>query len=438
MIECRKLRARAVEAVTQQARPRTIGRAHAVGLGGASFYAAGASYVVLLVAARRLDPADNAVFLVFWAVLFGGFGVVTGVNPEAARAAHQSLHQMQRGADGSVTVRTTGGRIIPLALGYGAVVAAVIAGTGLIWGRLVLPDHGELVIVAAISCFAYSGHLALWGLLSGRQRWRAVAALQAGEATVRLVAVALAIFFSGRLVALAVASSISSAGWLITAVLSRVRAHLWRRADVGPRKLMINYARSSGASAASASLTVGFPVLIALTSSRVELLDAAGLLLAISLTRAPLLVPLTAFQGVALTHFLQHQTKGARALVPIVASIMIAAGLAACAAWGIGPWLYRLLIGPRYAVTGRLLAGLVIDAGLLAVLTVAGMCCLALHKHGTYLTGWVAAAVFSAAVLLLPFELSTRVVLSLGFGPLVGLIVQLTALARRTRSLPRQ
>lgn len=408
----------------------TIGRRSALGVGLASVYSAAVAYLVLLIAAQVLDRAENAVFLAYWSVLFGGFGVVTGVSPEAARSAYdgQRADRPDTGVSGGRPPGGEGARIIGTGLAYGASVAVVVAATAPLWGPAVLGQWWWLVLVAALACLAYAGHLALWGVLTGLQRWRGVAGLAAGESTVRLAAVLVALAVWRSLPALAVASAVSAGAWTLTLVSGRIRAHLRRRSDVRPGRLWRNYASASAASAASAALMVGFPVLISLTSARPEFLASAGLMLGISLTRAPLLVPLTAYQGVALTYFLRHRDRGLRALLPVVGVITGVSVLAALAAALVGPWVYGLLLGGRYRLSGSVLAGLVLAAGLLAVLTITGMCCLALRRHRAYALGWICSSVAAVLVLLGPGVLQTRVLTSLLVAPTVGIVVHLVAL----------
>ncbi len=73
-------------------------------------------------------------------------------------------------------------------------------------------------------------------------------------------------------------------------------------------------AHSIAAAGASAILVMGFPVLLKATSGD---LGAAGgvVILAVTLTRAPLLVPLTAMQGNLIAHFVDQRTERLRALV---------------------------------------------------------------------------------------------------------------------------
>ena len=110
----------------------TGGPATFVGLSGV--YSAAVAYLTLLVAARTLSPEDNAIFLVYWALLFGAYGVVTGVTPEAARASYRPA-QDRRGAS-----------LLGVALGYGALVSTVLAVSSLLWAPRVLPGHGILAL----------------------------------------------------------------------------------------------------------------------------------------------------------------------------------------------------------------------------------------------------------------------------------------------------
>ena len=65
---------------------------------------------------------------------------------------------------------------------------------------------------------------------------------------------------------------------------------------------------------------MGFPVLLKVTSNQ---LGAQGgvVILAVTLTRAPLLVPLTAMQGNLIAHFVDQRTARLRALLPPAALV---------------------------------------------------------------------------------------------------------------------
>src|SRR6185437_12690861 len=130
-------------------------------------------------------------------------------------------------------------------------------------------------------------------------------------------------------------------------------------------------AHSITAAGASAILVMGFPVLLKLTSTE---LGAAGgvVILAVTLTRAPLLVPLTAMQGNLIAHFVDQRTERLRALVA-PAAVVAGLGAVGVAAAGIfGPWLLRVAFGEEYRAGGGLLAWLTTAAVAIALLTLTG------------------------------------------------------------------
>src|ERR1035437_10205405 len=109
--------------------------------------------------------------------------------------------------------------------------------------------------------------------------------------------------------------------------------------------------------ASSAVLVVGFPVVLRFASSDVEWITAAPLLLAISLTRAPLLLPLQAYQGVAIALFLNERSRGITVLLRPASAILGVGTLGAAGAYLLGPLIMSAFFGPGYRVAGRLLAG---------------------------------------------------------------------------------
>src|ERR1700753_2071016 len=127
-------------------------------------------------------------------------------------------------------------------------------------------------------------------------------------------------------------------------------------------------AHSITAAGASAILVMGFPVLLKLTSTE---LGAQGgvVILAVTLTRAPLLVPLTAMQGNLIAHFVDERTARLRALIAPAALIGAIGAAGVLAAGLLGPWLLRAAFGPDYHTAGALLAWLTAAAVTIAMLT---------------------------------------------------------------------
>ena len=177
---------------------------------------------------------------------------------------------------------------------------------------------------------------------------------------------------------------------------------------------------------------MGFPVLLKVTSSQ---LGAQGgvVILAVTLTRAPLLVPLTAMQGNLIAHFVDQRTARLRALLAPAALVGVIGVVGVLAAGLLGPWLLRIGFGPDYHAAGPLLAWLTAAAVAIAMLTLTGAATVAAALHRSYALGWVCATVAATLLLLLPLPLQTRTVVALLCGPLVGIGVHLVALARLGR-----
>lgn len=404
--------------------PGAIDARGATGVGVASALGALSGYLAMVVAARALDTQSNTDFLTFWSLMFWLFGVLGGVQNEVTRAV---------GAARVGEPAPRGARVLPVGLAVGGALALVVVATSPLWGERVLGGSWlPLVVVIAVAVTSFAGHSTVGGALSGEQRWGTFARLVAAEAVTRLALVLLAAAI-GTLVSLEVGAAAAALTWIAVCVASPAARHAARaRADVPWRDLVAHVGHSLGAAVGSSALLVGFAVILRLTSDPDEFTHAAPLLLAVSLTRAPLLVPLTAYQGVAITHFLQHRGEGLRALRRIVLMLLGAGAVAAGAAWLVGPWLMRLVFGPGYGVAGGVLAGLTSAAVMVALVTLTGAATLAVGRHRAYAAGWLLATTVAVLLLLTPLPLEGRAVLALMVGPLVGAAVHAAAIARST------
>ena len=179
-------------------------------------------------------------------------------------------------------------------------------------------------------------------------------------------------------------------------------------------------------------LITGFPFLLRMTSpANVDAALLGGVIYAITLTRAPLLVPLQRFQSALIVYFVPRGHQLLRALSKPVAGLLAVGVVGAIAAWIIGPLLMGLLVGEKYVVPGVLLAFLTLGSATTASLMVTGSAVLAAQRHNLYLLGWVAATVVALLVLLLPFDVGTRAVAALVVGPTVGALVHTLPLLQR-------
>jgi hypothetical protein len=374
-------------------------------------------YLVLVLAARVLDAAAAARFLVFWGALFSLFGVLIGVTTETTRTVFSGRDRV----DAST-------RVLPVALGLGAVVLVAVAGSGPVWApRLFGEGWAGLLVALLLGVAAFVVHATMGGAAAGRADWPAYSLLVGLEAAVRLVLCTVAAVLGADVLGFAWAAAAGCGTWIaLTLASARYRA-LWSvRADVDPLGLLRRMVLSCAASGVSALLLVGYPVLLRITTPDAVFAGAAPIVLAVSLCRAPLLVPLGAYQNVVVTRVLTH---GVGALVPVVAVLGGLTAVGAVAAWPVGPRVMHL-VNPGYDVDGAVFAALVVAAGLVALLTLTGAAAVGLGHHTVYLVGWIVATLTALATLLVPGSLETRVVTSLLVAPVLGVAVHLVWGAR--------
>ncbi|MBD3926653.1 hypothetical protein IEZ26_18690 [Nocardioides cavernae] len=386
-----------------------------------------AGYVVLVLVARHLTPAANAEFLVFWGALFGVFGVVIGIATETTRAVHS--------AAGARTV--TGARVLPEVALLAALVAVVLGGTGFVWAPRVLgSEWPQLLAALLVGTVLFASHCLVAGTAAGRGDWTTYALLVGAESVSRLVLVAAAALAGALVGGLAWAVSLACGAWFLVSLLPAARTRgAWRATGDVPRAgLRRRLVAACTASGASALLLVGFPVLLRLTTPDDVFAGAAPLILAVSLSRAPLLVPLNAYQNVLVTKVASYGFGAMRNTMGLlVAATVMGAGAAAL----LGPAALRV-INPDYHVAGQVFGLLVLAAGLVGSLMLTGAASIALDHHAVYVVGYVAATAVSTFLLLLPLTLETRVVVALIVGPLAGIGVHLAFGARRSSPGPRR
>lgn len=387
---------------------------------GASLVSGVSGYLALILAARTLSPADNAEFLVFWGTVFALYGVLIGVTTETTRAVTTTRDD-----------RPATTRLLPVVVGFGLTLVAVVSLSGLVWAPAVLgADWLPLLGATALGSALFAVHVAVSGVASGRGAWSGYSLLVAGETASRLLLFVVVALTVASVTGFAVASAVASGFWLLATLFSRRYRDLWnQRVEADVRGLLRRLVASCSATGVSALLLVGYPVLLRVTTPDDVFAGAAPLVLAVSLCRAPLLVPLGAYQNVVVSRV---AANGVRALVPVLVGLGGVTAVGALAAWPVGPWALRL-VNPDYHVDGRVFAGLVLGAGLVAVLTMTGAAAVALDHHTVYLAGWIAATVTTLGVLLVPGMLEARVVTSLLVGPAVGVLVHLVWGRRRIR-----
>jgi O-antigen/teichoic acid export membrane protein len=400
-----------------------ITRASVARVGTATVLSALCGYTVLYLAARDLEPAGFSVFGVFW----GAFGLVTGASFGLLQEATREV----RSARYTEVVEGPRTHPIRVAAMVGVVAATVIAASSPLWSAHVFVESQWLSV--ALLCVGLAGfclHATLLGMLAGVNQWTPYGSLMVTDAVMRVAVAAVTFVVGWGLVGYLWATVAGSIAWLILLLASpATRAAARLLTPGGTVTFLRGAAHSIAAAGASAILVMGFPVLLKATSGD---LGATGgvVILAVTLTRAPLLVPLTAMQGNLIAHFVDQRTERLRALIAPAAAVAGLGLLGVVLAGVFGPWLLREGFGSEYRADGALLGWLTAGAIAIALLTLTGAAAVAAALHRAYSAGWVSATVASALLLLLPLDLQTRTVVALLCGPVVGMAVHLGALAR--------
>jgi O-antigen/teichoic acid export membrane protein len=399
-----------------------ITRGSVTRVGIATVVTALCGYTVLYLAARALEPAGFSVFGVFW----GAFGLVTGAAFGLLQESTREVRSALRSGGGAGPPCTHPLRV---AAGVGLVAAALIAGSAPLWaGHVFVSSRSLSVLLLSAGLAGFCLHATLLGMLAGASRWTQYGSLMVADAVIRVTIAAAAFVAGWGLVGFLWATVGGAVAWLIMLASSpaaRATARVVTACDTAT--FLRGTAHAVAAAGASAILVMGFPVLLKATSGA---LGAEGgvVILAVTLTRAPLLVPLTAMQGNLIAHFVDRRAEPLRALAGPAAVVAVIGAAGVAAAGLAGPWLLRTGFGQDYRAGGALLAWLTGAAVAIALLTLTGAAVVAAAQHRAYSLGWVGATIAATLLLLLPLELQTRTVIALLCGPLVGIAVHLVAL----------
>jgi hypothetical protein len=398
-------------------------------VGTATAVTAFCGYAVIYLAARDLAPSGFSVFGVFW----GAFGLVTGAANGLLQETTREVRSTGYTGDLATVPIPDRPRTHPLRLAMllGMAAAVVIAGSAPLWsGRVFVEARWLSVALLSVGLAGFCVHATLLGMLAGTNQWTRYGALMVTDAVIRVAVAAATVMLGWRLVGFLWATVAGAVAWLLLLLASpTARATARLLTPGGTSTFLRGAAHSITAAGASAILVMGFPVLLKLTSNE---LGAEGgvVILAVTLTRAPLLVPLTAMQGNLIAHFVDERSDRIRALLAPAAIIGGIGAVGVAAAGVVGPWLLRVAFGPQYHASNALLAWLTAAAVAIAMLTLTGAAAVAAALHRAYSLGWVGATVASGLLLLLPLSLQTRTVVGLLCGPLVGIGIHLLALSR--------
>jgi O-antigen/teichoic acid export membrane protein len=258
-----------------------------------------------------------------------------------------------------------------------------------------------------------------------------------GEAGIRLIVVIGVALVAASVGALAIASTLAMATWVVFLLVGKCTVR-GARLEGGVVRAVSRMAQSVLASAASALIVTGFPLLLVLSSrSDDNPARLAVVVLVVTLTRAPIMLPLNAFLGMLVTSFVERKADGPRVVGrPIVATFLATLVLSVVAGL-VGPPLLVLMFGLDYEANGLFIGAATLAAGMIGAVSITGTAVLAQGRHAEYSLGWLCAAAVSFALMFLPLEVEARTIVALVAGPLVGALVHSAALFRRPRRQPQ-
>lgn len=414
-----------------------ISRGQSLFITASSIISAGTTFLVTWLAARSLTVEDNKDFLVFWSLTSLVFATLLGVQQESARLI--GSHHLSKGNSASVPHQRTYNPLV-VATWVGLTCALIFAALTPVWLGTVLPagDWRTVLLITLVTA-VYACHVYCIGAMAGTRSWTEYALLISTGGIFCFLCTLLVSVVGGGLLAFQLSFLATAFLWLIFVAFSpRVRSATRLRLVGRPGAAYRSMLLAVGTAVAMAAMSTGFPIFLEATSSKAETeSDAllAAIILGISITRAPIMMPLQAFQGVAVSYFLAHAQRPTAALLKPVGALLALGAVGAGAAYLLGPWLFDEIY-EKYAgqLDGAFLAALTFAAALLAVTTLSGTAALAMGAHRIYLAGWVVTVVVAFGCLLLPLDLETKTIVALMASPVIGAAAHLAGMEVLSRT----
>lgn len=388
---------------------------------GATVVAGGLGYLIQAAVPAFLTGEQYVVFSVFWSVVYLVVSGLAGVQQETTRASRSS----DTGRGWPILRR--------FASIYAVGAALVIAASAFFWAPRVFGDHAVALVAAlAAAAVGYTFVAVISGALYGVRDWRGVAGMTVTDAVLRAITVGVAVLLglgvavTGWAVALPFAAA-AAILWIVTGRGIRNRVEV----DATLRVLLRQSLQTVGASIATGVMISGLPFLLGIAPLGVDAALLASLILVITLTRAPLVIPLLALQSYLVVTLRDHPAQARRRVLTWGAGLLALTAVLAGLAVFVGPWVIGLLYGDRYELPSGVYAAIVGSAGLTGLLCITGPAVLSAQRHTAYLAGWATASVVTVAMLFVPIDGLTRVLVALVAGPIVGVVVHAVTIGRR-------
>lgn len=407
-------------------------------LSAATLVVAVSGYAVIVVAGRALDTVSYEAFSVFWGLFFALAGLIDGLLQETTR----SVAARHTPSGRTLPAPSSCARPMTVAVGFAGIVGFLAVALAPLWSGRILPDGQNLevagVVLLAGGLASYTFQAAVCGLLSATTRWTSFAWLISVDSAVRILLALVAWALGWHLLAFLLVTVIGAATWLgLLFFVPAQRAVLREVGDVATGEFIRRTIKAMLASGANAVLITGFPVLITFTSGTgVAPGTLAAVITAVTLTRAPLLVPLQRFQPALIVHFTERRDRILRACALPSAIIVSTAAVGGVAAYWLARPLMLLFFDVELVSSPLVLASLTVASGSTALLMVTGSAAHAAERHSLYLAGWAVATVVAVCLLLIDASPEARALLALGLAPLAGVVVHLAVLTYRPALTP--
>lgn len=393
----------------------------------------GAGYVLqILVPLWLKEPAEYLRFTVFWATVFLFVSMISGLQQEIARATRPHA-----GDDKGVHTSKPGRTLSRVGQVMLIVILIVVAGFMLVGGRQIFGEAWlQLAGALALAVAGYIGVAILSGIFYGLGIFGFAALTTVVDSMLRVLAVLipLAAGLGAIPAAYGVAVPFALTALLMWAV-SRRSVHGTYQVEGNVRLLLRGGLLAMLAALATGVLVSGLPTVLSLTSAELGEKALAGVILALTLTRAPLVIPLLALQSYLVVTYRRHSEASLRKAVLFVgASLVLTAALAiAVGAWG--PWALTTVYGADFALDGIHLALIMVSGGVTAALCVVAPALLAKGFHARFLLCWVIAAVGTILALLMTAQSLSLSIIAISIGPAVACVAGFIMLRGAPRDL---
>lgn len=399
-------------------------------------------YAITVLAGHALAPADFEQFAVYWGLFFACTGILDGLLQETTRAVTAAgmaspppPQQSQLPRDTQIAQGTSRARPAALGLWFSLGTAALALGTAPLWAPLVVSNAViPGVVLLTIGLASYAIQAVVGGLLLAHHQWRSYAWMISLDSAIRLGLAATAWALNWHLAIFFLVTVIGAITWcgILLVDLPRARVLVASVADVSRRSFLRHAGAAMVASGANSLLIAGFPLLLLLTSDPSTAPGAlAAVVTAVTLSRAPLLVPLQRLIPALIVPLAGNRLHVLRAIARGSLWCLIAATVGGLLAWWCAVPVVSWFLPANLVADAGTYGVLTLASGSLALLMVTGAATLGQRHHGAYVAGWIIATAVAVALLLTDFSPTTRSALALGVAPLIGVVVHLCALAIR-------